>query len=804
MEGHEFHSAMFRKATLIALWFCVLGGKTAWGQATCTRLKNSEGGYRWVHVVVEGTKAWDYGGRVVPLQPAWQYGSGYFVGAEQVVARREGMLSQLRLCDENDKSIGWVDKNAVLENLDALQTPEGIHKKALVVRQIKPGKNNEVKEVYTLRGPGSRYNKHLTVPFFQFFYVFKTQQNEGKKYYLLGLENKIRIEGKAKDTLIGWLSQEDLQEWNTALAVEVYKEQWAARMEGAVPGMLNRKTLFFENKEQALGLPTNSYTAREGESREPWKKERLRLPLLSATSPSGENVEKRVRIHPNKKCALVGERVSLEEQRVFQVGVLGGIGQISLDENRPIEKLTSLENLDVLFLVDATGSMQKYYPRAKKTIEQVVAALQRRGRALDARNRGRNFTFNLRLGVAFYRDIVDGVGLYEVKREADGKDVPLMEIKDFPEIRRQLDTVKVDHGGGDIPEAITYALKRAVEKTNWRDDSHRMIVLLGDAPSHTGTTRQGLKDPTLQEVAASMKKYGTLFYALQGGIPQPNETTHFYSQFEEQFGEKAGGLLHLLRSDPNYSPLAAGYSKVPYAGGLKIDGIWKAFEAAQKAISDGKSEFIGRALRPGKMIQFHEDLLGRMGLRLGDYKNKMYWRVLWSTECHPTTGFVQLRPVVLLEKTQVQNLHFLLKKMAELLSPQESNSYTRLIRAYKEILESITRSPNRSTSLDALTRQKFGIPLQTNLLRLNFKKLRNILYKPKQKRQWLQRVTYRTQLLDGVANGRDYKEQVYDPETKQMKEVKRKGKPWFFRRLNLTPELRTDADYAWVPLEFLP
>ncbi len=488
----------------------------------CTRLKNSEGYYRLVHMVVEGTKAWDCGGRAVPLQPAWQYGSGYYVGAEQVVPRREGMLTQLLLCDENDKSIGWVDKNAVLENLEALKTPEGIHKKALAVRRIELGKSNETKEIHTLRDPTAIQQTFNCSPFSIFFYVFKIQQNEGKKHYLLGLETNIRIEGKAKETLIGWLPQENLQEWNTALAVEVYKGQWAERMKGSVlADKLDRKALFFETKEQTLQGTPATHAAKEGESREPWNKERLRLPLLSVISPSGENVDKRVRIHPNKKCALVGGRTSLAEQRVFRVGVLGAV-RMGLDN--------------------------------------------------------------------------------------------------------------VDH--------------------------------------------------------------------------------------------------------------------------LEKRGV--------------------------------------------DYKPKMYWRVLWSTECHPITGFVQLRPVVLLDKSQVQRLHLLLRKIAELLSPQSYRTYRHLVNAYRSILEIINRSANRTTNLDTITKQKLGIPLQTDLLHLNFTTLRRLLSHPKRKIKWLQRVRYRVQLLDGVTNGRDYKERVYDPETKQMKEVQRKGKSWFFRRIDMSAGLRTDADYAWV------
>ena len=39
-------------------------------------------------------------------------------------------------------------------------------------------------------------------------------------------------------------------------------------------------------------------------------------------------------------------------------------------------------------------------------------------------------------------------------------------------------------GGGDTPEAVLAGLRQAIERTKWRPDSKRVVILFGDAPPH--------------------------------------------------------------------------------------------------------------------------------------------------------------------------------------------------------------------------------------------------------------------------------------------------------------------------------
>ena len=39
-------------------------------------------------------------------------------------------------------------------------------------------------------------------------------------------------------------------------------------------------------------------------------------------------------------------------------------------------------------------------------------------------------------------------------------------------------------GGGDQPEAVHEGLRSAILKTPWRNKSHRLVLLFGDAPPH--------------------------------------------------------------------------------------------------------------------------------------------------------------------------------------------------------------------------------------------------------------------------------------------------------------------------------
>ncbi len=121
--------------------------------------------------------------------------------------------------------------------------------------------------------------------------------------------------------------------------------------------------------------------------------------------------------------------------------------------------------LDVLFLLDATGSMGDEIDRLKETIDKVARRLS----ALDPAPA-------LRFGMTLYRDRGDAF----VVATHDFTD-------DVERFRTALAGVVAD-GGGDYAEALDEGLAAALAEPAWRDPAEavQLVFLVADAPPHVG------------------------------------------------------------------------------------------------------------------------------------------------------------------------------------------------------------------------------------------------------------------------------------------------------------------------------
>jgi hypothetical protein len=129
--------------------------------------------------------------------------------------------------------------------------------------------------------------------------------------------------------------------------------------------------------------------------------------------------------------------------------------------NQALQPVESI-NLDIMFLVDATGSMSDEIAKIQSTIFEVSASID----SLPGRP-------NVRYGLVTYRDRGDAY----VTRSADFTP----NVSDFSD---SLDMVRAD-GGGDYPESLNEGLHDALHNVEWRgDDTVKLIFLIADAPPH--------------------------------------------------------------------------------------------------------------------------------------------------------------------------------------------------------------------------------------------------------------------------------------------------------------------------------
>ncbi|MFN8458560.1 MAG: VWA domain-containing protein, partial [Anaerolineae bacterium] len=131
---------------------------------------------------------------------------------------------------------------------------------------------------------------------------------------------------------------------------------------------------------------------------------------------------------------------------------------VTLDTRAQAETI----NLDVLFLVDATGSMADEIAKIQNTIFDVSARID----ALPGQP-------NVRYGMVTYRDRGDEF----VTRSYEF-------TPDVQAFSADLNTVYAD-GGGDTPESLNEALHAALHGVEWRGgQTIQLIFLIADAPPH--------------------------------------------------------------------------------------------------------------------------------------------------------------------------------------------------------------------------------------------------------------------------------------------------------------------------------
>lgn len=120
---------------------------------------------------------------------------------------------------------------------------------------------------------------------------------------------------------------------------------------------------------------------------------------------------------------------------------------------------------DILFLLDATGSMQKYIDQIRDSIQQICDSLVATGKWS-----GRN----LRFGFITFRD--------HPPQEKTYVTIVYPFDSDVGAVKSSLAKVVAD-GGGDGPEAQCDALADALS-VDWEDNATKIAVLITDSPPH--------------------------------------------------------------------------------------------------------------------------------------------------------------------------------------------------------------------------------------------------------------------------------------------------------------------------------
>ena len=154
---------------------------------------------------------------------------------------------------------------------------------------------------------------------------------------------------------------------------------------------------------------------------------------------------------------------------------------VQLDGKKEIkieaEATENLKQLDLLLMIDTTGSMGDELEYIKVELEDMVKRISEADES-----------YSIRVSVNFYRD------------EGDDYVVKYYDFRtDIKECLEQLAYERAD-GGGDTPEAVHTALENAVTGHQWRDGAVKICFFVLDAPPHSENEVQGVNESLLKSI----------------------------------------------------------------------------------------------------------------------------------------------------------------------------------------------------------------------------------------------------------------------------------------------------------------
>jgi len=391
---------------------------------------------------------------------------------------------------------------------------------------------------------------HVQLRLFEHFSVYDrkrgTPRGNDDIYYLLGKSER------QQEELLGWVHADDVYLWNTRMAAF-----WTGKGHGR--GWA---------REDMTGPPLVSeekFTEQHGHAQS-------RFPVL-AMKPGPDQVQ-------GAANRLVGaDRTSINLSRLvekYQIVLPGKSCRpgtqdcLSAEETEKARRelqarIDSQRRIDILFLIDATESMDVYFAS--------TAAAIRRFAQTELMSINREASLSLRVSVAAYGDYkdlaanpatVDYEKIVEFHDIGLGDERRLAPMEEYARRRYppgqavQLDRHK------DKLEAPFAGLIRSVGDARWRADAgFRFVIHLADHGNRELNKASGEKDSTLVETVgidavAEALKAQRIIYLPISVLGRANETDNFARDARRAFIRQSGQLLEMR----SLAPQGQGESKV--------------------------------------------------------------------------------------------------------------------------------------------------------------------------------------------------------------------------------------------------
>lgn len=373
---------------------------------------------------------------------------------------------------ENDaapeiKGWGRIEQFIILPH--AIKTKHSITHKAVLINKLKriQGSINIVNPLNAPHKKATPTGKQLKILEFANIYLYYPSERN-PTYVLLGKkpffypfeENAI---GSVENTILGWVPAERVFTWDTREAFQPSKDR-----KNPIYYFSNKEDMqsYYQKHSNDNNFPTcdNVPTCKNTQDKE-----------LLVISPDIDNKIDRSPWPPEAFRYAILEQ-GTDPGQPFLIGVPGATPDISRITQH-IEKQSKVSEVrDVVFLIDATKSMEPYLVLAGKIAKKIMDKFRLKKEKLKEIG-------ELRFGAAIYRDYADELPYqYEVVEDLTTQ-VRLMKKRlENISVRRNFER---PNDPAYYPEAVFQGIVHSVRGMNWKQGSRKLVIHIGDAGNHS-------------------------------------------------------------------------------------------------------------------------------------------------------------------------------------------------------------------------------------------------------------------------------------------------------------------------------
>ena len=355
----------------------------------------------------------------------------------------------------NRVDYGWVNKKDVLLWEHCLVTDDGakLPRKAMVLNTVNSLKEESFEKLESGRvnyyqDPGRKIPTGRSSGLFQIYFVYKFDPQS--KSVLIGKDNFFDRGGQT--IIVGWVSQDRIVMWDQRVALEPNPDIKAAEER---KGKSHPAAFYFTRQDATNYMNTGTMN----QTTKIWSDDSY------GVRRQGEY----------RRFPILGGQIS---NGIAKVGVMGDINsshaKMSAQQMATLqEKFTAgkaeKRNVDIVFVVDATKSMEPHYRPIANALKNSVQEI-----LLNSGDKNQ-----YRFGAMVYRDAAEGKYVLESQKLTSNSNLVstfLQQVPNGNDVKNRNDR--------DQPEAVYYGLMSALRGLGMTKTHTNVVILVGDAGNH--------------------------------------------------------------------------------------------------------------------------------------------------------------------------------------------------------------------------------------------------------------------------------------------------------------------------------